>query len=128
MWEGMSRVTISPQAVHKPEPGREASEHKSPTIWFPANGVIGGQVPGVLVAQAFVKAIPVVEVRKNWLNGVQLICHPEVCKGDIGEGGDHDPEEDAHHPLALLVLEGLCRVEEEESIEGQQSERAGKSW
>ena len=35
------------------------------------------------------------------------------------------PEEDAHHPLALLVLEGLCRVEEEESIEGQQTKRAG---
>ena len=61
-------------------------------------------------------------------------CHPTVILKLVyfnhpqnhHHGHHHDrPEEDAHHPLALLVLEGLCRVEEEESIEGQQSKRAG---
>ena len=37
---------------------------------------------------------------------------------------DDQPEEDAHHPLALLVLARLSWVEEEESIEGQQTKRA----
>ena len=40
--------------------------------------------------------------------------------------GNCRPEKDSHHPAPLLVLPGLCRVEKEQGIEGQQAQGTTK--
>ena len=67
-------------------------------------------------------------VREDRLHRVELVRHPEVSKGHVGERGDHDPQEDGHHPPPLLVLHRLGRVEEEESVEDDEAEGAGEGW
>ena len=45
----------------------------------------------------------------NW-NVKMPTCHPEVCKSDIGEWGDHNPEQCSHHCQLRWVISILLLV------------------
>ena len=75
-------------------------------------------------------------------SGLDVTCHPEVSKSDIGHWCDDDPHKDGHHPPgrrtymlrrpeallpSLLVLDGLGGVEEEQCIKNHQTQRTEKT-